>query len=172
MIHKFVLERCIHCNLPLEALERSGWECNGHSTPSTEEDPLWDLDSPLPDFAANRSYPSPAKVHGRDHERFPSRPADELIREDLSPYGQRETVPSQNPKTDIFAVICFSTGMLGIVILPLIFTPVAFISGVISYYRLRDNPALKGRGLRLTGAILASLSILWLLFQFHFSDRQ
>ena len=45
MIHKFILGRCVQCNLPQGDLERDGWECHGHvksvsktvaSTPLTE----------------------------------------------------------------------------------------------------------------------------------------
>ena len=30
MIHKFILGRCVQCNLPQGDLERVGWECHGH----------------------------------------------------------------------------------------------------------------------------------------------
>ena len=38
MIHKFVLERCVHCNLAMEDLERVGWECSGHGGAANAND--------------------------------------------------------------------------------------------------------------------------------------
>ena len=68
--------------------------------------------------------------------------------------------------TDIFAIIAFSTGMLGFWILPIVFTPICYISAIVSYYRLKENPQLKGKGLRLTGAILGMVSMLYMFYQF------
>lgn len=75
----------------------------------------------------------------------------------------------QRESTDIFAILCFATGLAGLVILPYILTPIAYVTGIISYYRLRENPHLKGRALRITGAICASLSLFWLWYTFRYT---
>ena len=45
MIHKFILDRCVQCNLPLEELESVGWECPGHAESTSETVPS----PPLPE---------------------------------------------------------------------------------------------------------------------------
>lgn len=80
---------------------------------------------------------------------------------------KRKRSKPKKQTTDIFAVLCFSTGMLSLVILPIVFAPACYITGIVSYYRLKDNPELKGRWLRLVGAIAGVISILWLLVQFQ-----
>lgn len=70
--------------------------------------------------------------------------------------------------TDIFAVICFASGLLGLVIVPIVCAPICYISAIISYFRLRENRNLKGHGLRITGAIFGILQILFLMWQFEF----
>lgn len=45
---------------------------------------------------------------------------------------------------------------------PIVFVPICFFASLISYYRLKENSNLKGRGLRLTGAILGVISSIWL----------
>lgn len=74
------------------------------------------------------------------------------------------------PKTDIFAVLCFATGIVGFFILPIIFTPMCYIAGIISHYRMKDNPDLKGNGIRIVGALLGIASMVYLLFQFGYFD--
>lgn len=74
-------------------------------------------------------------------------------------------------QTDIFALLCFATGMLGFFILPIIFTPICYISAIISYYRLKDNPELKGKWLRITGAMLGIISMLYLFYQLGYFDE-
>jgi len=88
----------------------------------------------------------------------------------ISPALKARSNNNIKTQTDIFALLCFSTGMLGFFILPIIFTPICFISSIISYYRLKDNPELKGKGLRMIGAILGAISMLYLLYQFGFFD--
>lgn len=78
-------------------------------------------------------------------------------------------------KTDPLAIVCFATGMLSLLILPIVFAPICYITAIVSYYRLRENPDLKGRWLRITGAICGALSILYLFYQFEigpFANRQ
>ena len=67
-------------------------------------------------------------------------------------------------QTDPFAVATFAAGMGGLLILPILFIPVGYICAIVSYYKLKDNPELKGGGLRIAGAILTTLNILYLLF--------
>ncbi len=69
-------------------------------------------------------------------------------------------------KTDPFAIISFAAGLGGFLILPILFVPIGYISGIVSYYRLKENKELKGKGLRIIGAILNSINILWLMFQY------
>jgi hypothetical protein len=74
-------------------------------------------------------------------------------------------VTAQNPQThDIFAVLTFASAMVSMLILPIVFVPICYICSIVSYYRLKDNPNLKGKGLRLTGAIIGSVSLLYLLW--------
>jgi len=56
--------------------------------------------------------------------------------------------------------------MLGFWILPIVFTPICYICAIVSYYRLKENPNLKGKGLRITGAILGAISMLYMFYQF------
>lgn len=47
MIHKFVQERCVQCNLPVDDLERVGWECHGSADSVTKaDDPPPPLNTP------------------------------------------------------------------------------------------------------------------------------
>ena len=74
-------------------------------------------------------------------------------------YGPRQT--------DIAAVICFASGLLSLMILPILLVPVCYITNFVSYYRLRDNPQLKGNGLRITGMIFGLISLLYLFWIFE-----
>lgn len=81
-------------------------------------------------------------------------------------YGRApaSTAYSDNDQTttDIFAIVTFSSGVLSIWMYPIVFVPICFFASLISYYRLKENSNLKGRGLRLTGAILGVISSIWL----------
>jgi hypothetical protein len=77
---------------------------------------------------------------------------------------------SEEGTTDIFAIICFATGLAGLLILPLILAPISYVTALISYYRLKENPQLKGKGIRIAGGIFASISILWLLYNFRYAN--
>jgi hypothetical protein len=70
-------------------------------------------------------------------------------------------------KTDPFAIMTFAAGLGGFVILPILFIPVGFITGILSYYRLKENENLKGKGLRIAGWILTCINMLWLMYQFR-----
>ncbi len=72
------------------------------------------------------------------------------------------TQPQQT--TDIFAVLTLATGMLSILILPIVFAPICYICAIVSYYRIKDNPNLQGKGLRHTGAIIGAISMIYLLW--------
>jgi len=74
----------------------------------------------------------------------------------------------ENPKTtDPFAIICFASGMLGFFILPILLAAIGYISAIVSYYRLKENKNLKGSGLRIIGAILTTINILWLMYVYE-----
>lgn len=73
---------------------------------------------------------------------------------------------SEKKTTDIWAVVTFATALIGFMYLPLLFVPICFLSSIISYYRLKDNQNLTGKGLRLTGAIINSINILYLMYTF------
>ena len=74
------------------------------------------------------------------------------------------TIPIRQ-ETDMFAILCFSTGMLGFFFLPMVFVPICYISSIISYHRFKDNPNMSGKGLRITGSILGAISMLYLFHQ-------
>lgn len=63
-------------------------------------------------------------------------------------------------------MLTFVTGLLSVIIMPIIFGPIAFILSFVSYYRLKENPQLKGAGLRLAGAIMSIIALLQLLYLF------
>ncbi len=85
-------------------------------------------------------------------------------------YSQQAKHPEidYSPKvkqTDPLAVVAFAAGLGGFVILPILFIPIGYIAGIVSYYRLKENSNLKGKAMRLIGAILTSINILWLIYQ-------
>lgn len=92
----------------------------------------------------------------------PPPPPPPLLVPNPLPYVAVTTQNSQ--KHDVFAVLTFATAMVSIFILPIIFVPICYICSIISYYRLKDNPNLKGKGLRLAGAIIGAVSLLYLLW--------
>lgn len=81
-------------------------------------------------------------------------------------YEQNYNINNAQQKTDPFAIISFAAGCGGFVILPIFFVPIGYISSIVSYYRLKEDIELKGHGLRITGAILTTLNIFWLMYQF------
>lgn len=79
---------------------------------------------------------------------------------------QSYSVNEIQQKTDPFAIVTFASGLGGFVILPILFIPIGYIASILSYYRLKENKELKGGGLRIFGAILTTINILWIMYQF------
>jgi hypothetical protein len=79
---------------------------------------------------------------------------------------QNYSINSVQQKTDPFAIVTFAAGLGGFVILPILFIPIGYIASMLSYYRLKENKELKGNGLRISGAILTTVNILWFMYQF------
>ncbi|MFT5283331.1 MAG: hypothetical protein ACI94Z_002174 [Yoonia sp.] len=86
----------------------------------------------------------------------------------MSEIQEKIDLNESQKKTDIAAVICFAAGLGGLLILPILFVPISYIAAIVSYYRLKENKELKGKGLRISGAILTSINILWLMYQYQF----
>jgi hypothetical protein len=114
-----------------------------------------------------------------DHSRVPPPPPPPDFAAFESPSSQEYQPPSSQvsnalplatdatqiqQRHDIFAVLTFATAMVSILVLPIVFVPICLICSIVSYYRLKDNPNLKGNGLRLTGAIIGAVSLLYLLW--------
>lgn len=81
--------------------------------------------------------------------------------------GSAVLASNQPAKTDIFAILCLASGGLSLILLPLLLMPMCYICGIVSYYRLKENPSLKGQGLRVVGWILGSITFLYLLWLFE-----
>ncbi|MFV8366205.1 zinc-ribbon domain-containing protein [Flavobacterium sp. XS1P27] len=77
-----------------------------------------------------------------------------------------KSIDDSEKTTDIFAIASFASGLGGFLILPILFVPIGYITSIISYYRLKENPKLNGKGLRIIGAILTTLNIFWLMYTF------
>jgi Sec-independent protein secretion pathway component TatC len=75
-------------------------------------------------------------------------------------------------QTDVFAILCFATGMISIFLLPIVLMPACYICGIVSYYRLKENRNLKGQGLRITGWIFGTISFLYLLWLYQIGPFQ
>lgn len=71
---------------------------------------------------------------------------------------------NQGQTTDPFAILTLASALASLVFLPIIFVPIGWLSAILSYYRLKENPNLKGRGIRITGAIILIPSMLWLFY--------
>lgn len=87
----------------------------------------------------------------------------------LLPYDsevENITEVHDNRTTDPFAIIAFASGIGGFVILPILFVPIGYISALVSYYRIKESNHLKGESLRIIGAILTTINILWLMYQY------
>ncbi len=67
-------------------------------------------------------------------------------------------------KTDPFAIITLAAALGSWVFLPIIFVPVGWLSAIVSYYRLKENPNLKGKGIRLAGAIILIPAMIYLFY--------
>ncbi len=67
-------------------------------------------------------------------------------------------------KTDPFAIITLAAALASWVFLPIIFVPLGWLSAIVSYYRLKENPELKGKGIRLAGAIILIPAMIYLIY--------
>lgn len=67
-------------------------------------------------------------------------------------------------QTDMFAILCFATGLVSLMLLPIVLMPACYVCGIISYYRLKENKHLKGQALRIVGWVLGTVSFLYLLW--------
>jgi len=74
-------------------------------------------------------------------------------------YGKRQT--------DIYAIVCFASGLLGLFFLPELLTPVCYICAIVSHYRIKENRNLKGNGLRISGALMGIASMLFLFWKYQ-----
>lgn len=81
--------------------------------------------------------------------------------------SENDTSIHEDRTTDIFAIIAFASGVGGFIILPILFIPVGYISALVSYYRIRENKNLEGESIRIFGAILTTINILWLMYQYR-----
>jgi len=59
--------------------------------------------------------------------------------------------------------------MMGFWLLPILFVPAGYIFCIVSKYRLKENPQLKGRWLQLTAAILGIGEMLYLFHTLNVS---
>ncbi len=69
-------------------------------------------------------------------------------------------------KTDPFALIAFGCGVAGFWILPEIFAPIGLISGLVAARRFKENKEIGGKIYRITGAILNSINIFYILYEY------
>lgn len=74
----------------------------------------------------------------------------------------------QIQRTDPFATITLASALASLAILPVIFVPIGWLSAIVSYTRLKEDPSLKGKGIRNAGAIILIPSMLWLLYNLGF----
>lgn len=77
------------------------------------------------------------------------------------------SIGNEEVKTDPYAIITFCTGLLGFMILPIVFVPICYVFSLLSHYRLKENKSFKGKGLRLAGALLNTVNIIYLIYQFR-----
>ena len=97
----------------------------------------------------------------------PSNPFDFNIQTSSTHRPRSRSARQQSKTTDIFALLCLMSGALSIFLIPIILMPICYICGFVSYYRLKEKPNLKGQGLRVTGWIFGSISLLYLLWIFR-----
>jgi len=75
-------------------------------------------------------------------------------------------VKTEKTSTDVFAIIAFAAGLGGFLILPILFVPIAYIACIISYFKMKQDKSLGGVGFRTIGAVLTTINIFWLMYQF------
>lgn len=81
--------------------------------------------------------------------------------------GTAAILASGTRQTDPCAILCFAAGLMSIFFLPIVLMPVCYASGILSYYRLKENRRLKGQALRLIGWFFGTLSFLYLLWVYQ-----
>lgn len=81
-------------------------------------------------------------------------------------YEDNSSEISNHKSIDIFAIITFMTGLLGFIFLPIFFIPICFICTLVSHSRLKENKFLTGEGLRITGAIINVINIIYLIYSY------
>ena len=86
-------------------------------------------------------------------------------REEVQSSGQ-VTSSNRERTTDLYAVITLASGVGSLLILPIVFVPICFICSFVSHTRLKENPNLQGKGIRMIGAICGALGLVWLLWVF------
>jgi len=85
----------------------------------------------------------------------------------VKPNSEVSDKMANDRKTDPVAIVSFAAGLVGFIIMPIIFVPIGYIASIHSYYRLKENKELKGSELRIIGAILTTINILWLMYQYQ-----
>jgi len=73
-------------------------------------------------------------------------------------------IKAKKTSTDPFAIASFAAGLGGFLILPIIFIPIAYVSSIVSYYRMNQDKSLGGTGLRVIGVILTTINIFWVMY--------
>jgi len=73
-------------------------------------------------------------------------------------------IKSKKTSTDPFAIASFAAGLGGFLILPIIFIPIAYVTSIVSYYRMNQDKSLGGTGFRVIGAILTTINIFWVMY--------
>lgn len=75
------------------------------------------------------------------------------------------SIGNEEVKTDPYAIITFSTGILGFLIFPILFIPICYVFTCLSYYRTKENKNYKGKGLRIIGNILNTINLAYVIYQ-------
>ena len=90
--------------------------------------------------------------------------SNEVKNNKLGSYENQKQTPQGQKETDIFAIIAFASALISLLVLPILFVPISFISNLVSYYKLKENPNLKGWGLKIAAAILSFISLGWYFY--------
>lgn len=81
-----------------------------------------------------------------------------LVQFDSTSLG-REPILAKSA-TEPFAVLTLVSGILSLLFLPIVFSPMALVCGAVATNNLNRNPALGGHGMRTWGMALAGFSLL------------
>ena len=87
------------------------------------------------------------------------------------PYGQQQ--PGQQPypayqappaaggqRTSGKAIAALVCGIISLIVLPIIFTPIAIVLGVIALQETKRDPTLQGRGMAIAGIVLGPIGLI------------